>query len=65
MDDRVIWARNVNELLGRLEEELARLVDRRLGAAAHNAVLFKDEISGVGDCIREKQHGQTRIAFSY
>lgn len=44
VDDVVIWAKDVDELLWRLEEVLVTLVDRGLFATAPKTVFFKAEI---------------------
>ena len=48
VDDVVVWAMDQEELLGRLEAILARLVERGLFVAAHKAVFFRDEIKWCG-----------------
>lgn len=44
----VIWARNVDELLCRLKEALARFLNRGLLGAVHKAVFVKDGIKWCG-----------------
>ena len=48
VDDAIVWARDAETLLTRVEAVLERLIERGLFAAAHKAVLFRREIKWCG-----------------